>query len=123
MKKLHLIIFTLVVITVMSCLNESTGDECGNDFFPLIIGDKFLYRLSPESAGWGTLMPEEVEVRVTHRVDTLGKTYSVIEDYFLVSGGSKGIIYARTEGSSSPNGLQFNYTGTNSVVPNVVNNK
>ena len=72
-----------------------SSDE--DDFFPLRVGDKFLYRLSPESID-AHFLKKEVEMRVTRKVDTLGKTYYVIENYFAVGSGLEGIIYARKDG-------------------------
>ena len=97
MKILYLLTFTLVAIIVASCgVIEPTAD----DFFPLRVGDKFSYRLSPESDAPTFSRPEIIEVNVTRKVDTLGKIYYVIENYFAVGTGSEGMIYPRKEGNT-----------------------
>ena len=125
MKILHLIIFTLVAITVMSCLNESTTcDECDNynddsdnyneynDFFPLKVGDSFVYQLSPESylSPWwiyvlGPYVPEYITAQVTRKVEKFGKIYYEIKTvnsdnrihYFGFNDFNDTTIYARTD--------------------------
>jgi hypothetical protein len=99
MKILHLIIFTLVAITVMSCLNESTGDECGNDFFPLNVGDKFLYRRSDPNLNGNYETSGEVEIRVTRVVNRFGKMYYEIENYYILEYGNEitASAYVRTD--------------------------
>ena len=96
MKTLYLLTLTLVAIIAASCGEPIIAD----DFFPLRVGDKFVYKLSPESnrAPWANPVKEEIEVKVTRKVDTLGKTYYVIENYFAVGTGFEGIIYARNDG-------------------------
>ena len=103
MKILHLIIFTLVAITVMSCLNESIdGECCGNEFFPLNVGDKFLYRISDVYGiyQYNHTIGEEVVIKVTHIVDTLGKKYYEIENYYVPEGFSNTTAYVRTDKNS-----------------------
>jgi len=115
MKILHLIIFTLVAITVMSCLNESTtcDDSCyDNDFFPLKVGDSIVYQLSPESyksRGWiysrGPYSPEYITAQVTRKVEKFGKIYYEIKTvnsdnrihYFGFNDFNDTTIYARTD--------------------------
>jgi hypothetical protein len=110
MKTLYLLTFTLVAIIIGSCYSIES-DCAADDFFPLRVGDKFLYRLSPESefelAPWADPIKEEVEVKVTRKIDTLGQTYCVIENYFgiidyfdIVNGSEVGIIYARMDGNN-----------------------
>ena len=100
MKILYLIIFTLVAITVMSCLNESIdGECCGNDFFPLNVGDKFLYRCSDIYGiyKYDHTLGEEVVVKVIRVVDTLGKKYYEIENYYVPELWFNSTAYVRTD--------------------------
>jgi hypothetical protein len=97
MKTLYLLTLTLVAIIVASC-GDVNAPIIADDFFPLRVGDKFLYRLSPESDNYeNTTLRKEIEVKVTRKVDSLGKTYYVIENYFLFS---EKIVYARKENSN-----------------------
>jgi hypothetical protein len=91
---------TIIILCLGSISCYEINDPCGaaDDFFPLRVGDKFLYKLSPESKFGGFTRKEEVEVNVTRQVDTLGKKYYVIENFFLVGTGYEGIIYARKDG-------------------------
>ena len=98
MKYLKFLILILMAMGIVACNSiNKPEDTQDNDFFPLRVGDKFLYRLSPESNFGLVSCAEEVEVRVTRKVDTLGKTYYVIENYFLAGTGFEGITYVRKD--------------------------
>jgi hypothetical protein len=87
------------MVAFFSCINGPEFDA--DDFFPLRVGDKFLYKLSPESdAAWFRSRKEYVEISVTREVDTLGKRYFAIENYFLPESGVEGTVYVRKEGSN-----------------------
>jgi hypothetical protein len=88
-------------MAIVAC--DSTNkpeDSQDNDFFPLRVGDKFLYRLSPESYGMNIhLLPEEAEVRVTRKVEKFGKIYYEIKNYFFLN-GFENTVYARNENNN-----------------------
>ena len=95
-KYILIVIVTLLAVFAVSCYNVSEPCVEADDFFPLRIGDKFLYKLSPKSHS-NYLYPTEYEVSVTSTVDTLGKTYYVIENYFSVNNWIGGKLYVRNE--------------------------
>ena len=102
MKQLKFLIVILMTISITACNSANEPDNLAenDDFFPLRVGDKFLYKLSPDSYTRAFLyepLPDEIEVKVTGTVDTLGKKYYVINDYFRVSASTsvRGVVYAR----------------------------
>jgi len=100
MKILHLIIFTLVAIIVVSCYNVNEPCVYAKDFFPLRVGDRFVYRYSLEESFSNTLHALEHEVRVAGTIDIDEKTYYVIENFFSILDYYDTIVYARNEGNN-----------------------
>jgi hypothetical protein len=100
MKILYLIIFILVAITVISCYNVNEPCVYAEDFFPLKVGDKFVYEYSLEESFSNYLNPS-YEVRTIGTIDINEKTYYLIENrIYMVEDYYPRITYARNEDNS-----------------------
>jgi hypothetical protein len=97
--KLYLIIFTLISIIVVSCYNVNEPCVYAEDFFPLRVGDKFVYEYSFEESFSG-FAHIPIEASITGTIDINEKTYYVIKNCFAMLDFYDSIAYVRNEGNS-----------------------
>ncbi len=84
-----------------------------DDYFPLVTGDKFVYKIEDQIGMVDS--PDEITVRTVGIIDTLGKKYFLVENYYFHSGLKKQHLI-RKDGNnvhflnSSSENLQYSFS-------------